>query len=106
MGIKIIFFNGNHDLWTFGYFEKELGFRVYSKPQIIEINNKIFYIAHGDGLGKGNFTYKIIKKIYLNTFCQFLFAITPSYIGISLAKYLSNSSRKKLKSSKKIFTNR
>ncbi|MBG40394.1 MAG: UDP-2,3-diacylglucosamine hydrolase [Flavobacteriales bacterium] len=95
MGIKIIFFNGNHDLWTFGYFEKELGFRVYSKPQIIEINNKIFYIAHGDGLGKGNFTYKIIKKIYLNTFCQFLFAITPSYIGISLAKYLSNSSRKK-----------
>ena len=94
-GIQVHFFNGNHDLWTFGYFEKELGFKVYSKPQVFEINNKLFYIAHGDGLGKGNNTYKIIKKVYLNKLCQFLFAITPSTMGISLAKYLSNSSRKK-----------
>ena len=94
-GIQIHFFNGNHDLWTFGYFEKELGLKVYRKPQVFKINNKSFYIAHGDGLGKGNISYKIIKKIYLSTICQFLFAITPSYIGISLAKFLSNSSRKK-----------
>ncbi|OUV57492.1 MAG: hypothetical protein CBC73_00380 [Flavobacteriales bacterium TMED113] len=95
LGIKIIFFNGNHDLWTFGYFEKELGVKVYKKPQVFKINNKLIYVAHGDGLGRGNFSYKMIKKIYLNTLCQFLFAITPSYIGISIAKYLSNSSRKK-----------
>ena len=95
MGVQIHFFNGNHDLWTFGYFKKELGFKVYREPKIFEINNKYFYLAHGDGLGKGNVTYKLIKKIYLNTICQFLFAITPSTIGISLAKYLSNSSRKK-----------
>jgi len=95
MGIQIHFFNGNHDLWTFGYFEKELGVKVYKNPQIFEINNKSFYIAHGDGLGKGNLTYKLIKRVYLNIICQFLFAITPSSIGISLAKFLSNSSRKK-----------
>ena len=94
-GIQIHFFNGNHDLWTFGYFEKELGIKVYRKPTVFEINNKSFYIAHGDGLGKGNLSYKVIKKVYLNTICQFLFAITPSYIGISIAKFLSNSSRKK-----------
>ena len=93
--IQIHFFTGNHDLWTFGYFKTELGFKVYRKPQVFQINNKTFYIAHGDGLGKGNFAYKIIKSIYLNKICQFLFAITPSSIGISLAKFLSNNSRKK-----------
>ena len=94
-GVQIHFFQGNHDLWTFGYFEKELGFKVYKQPQVFEINKKKFYIAHGDGLGKGNITYKIIKHIYLNKICQFLFAITPSSIGIPLAKFLSNRSRKK-----------
>ena len=82
-GIKIHLFVGNHDLWTFGYLESELGLEIHRKPEIIEINNKKFYIAHGDGLGKGNTVYKIIKKIYTNSICQFLFKALPSSIGVS-----------------------
>jgi len=88
-GIKIHLFIGNHDLWTFGYLESELGLKIHKKPRVIEINTKKFYIAHGDGLGEGNIIYKLTKLIYQNNFCQFLFQILPSFIGVSLAQFLS-----------------
>src|SRR5574343_371957 len=46
-GIKIHIFHGNHDLWQFGYLEKEIGCLVYSKAITREINGKKFYISHG-----------------------------------------------------------
>ena len=93
-GIKINLFIGNHDLWTFGYLENELGLKIYKKPEIIKINDLFFYLAHGDGLGKGNQLFKFIKSIYHNPICQFLFKLLPSSIGISLAQKLSNRSKK------------
>ena len=93
-GIKIHLFVGNHDLWTFGYLEDEIGLKVYKKPKIIKINNKVFFIGHGDGLGKGNHVYKFIKTIYQNSMCQFLFKLIPSYIGVNLAQVLSRKNKK------------
>lgn len=51
MGVEVHFFTGNHDLWTYGYLEEECGITVHYKPQTIEIYDKVFYLAHGDGLG-------------------------------------------------------
>ncbi len=99
-GIKIHLFVGNHDLWTFGYLKSEIGLIIHKKPEIIEINNKKFYIAHGDGLGQGNIVYKLIKRIYENTICQFFFKILPSSFGLSLAQFLSKKNKKNQKSSK------
>jgi len=99
-GIKIHLFVGNHDLWTFGYLEDEIGLKVYKNPKIIKINNKKFFIGHGDGLGKGNGVYKFIKTIYQNSMCQFLFKLIPSYIGINLAQFLSRKNKKKQNISK------
>ena len=93
-GIKIHLFVGNHDLWTFGYLESELGLEIHKRGKIVEINNKKFYLAHGDGLGKGNNIYKFLKKIYTNSICQFLFKALPSSIGISLAQFLSKKNKK------------
>ena len=39
-GIKISFFTGNHDMWMFDYFPKELGITLYNKPIDIELNGK------------------------------------------------------------------
>jgi len=99
-GIKVHLFVGNHDLWTFGYLESEIGLTIHTKPKIIEIKNKKFYVAHGDGLGKGNIIYKVTKSIYENRICQFLFKILPSTIGITLAQFLSRKNKKKQNPSK------
>lgn len=97
--IQIAFFTGNHDMWLFDYFPKEFGIPVFRNPLEIYINQKTFLIGHGDGLGPGDTKYKILKKIFANKFCQWLFGqIHPDW-GISLAKLWSKHSR--LQSEKK-----
>lgn len=93
-GIQVHFFLGNHDMWMFDYFEKELGVKIHPNELELEINQKSLYIAHGDGLGPGDRGYKLIKKIFRNPFCQWAFARIHPNFGIPLAKYFSKKSRK------------
>jgi UDP-2,3-diacylglucosamine hydrolase len=94
-GIPIHFFIGNHDMWMRGYFEKELNIPVYFEPKSYEWNGKKFFIGHGDGLGPGDHGYKMLKKVFRNRFCQWMFGLAHPYIGIGLANYFSRKSRKK-----------
>jgi len=93
-GIQVVFFTGNHDMWMFDYLEKELGVTIERKKIEVEINGKSFLIAHGDGLGSGDRGYKIIKAIFANKVCQWMFARLHPNFGIGLADYLSRKSRK------------
>ncbi len=92
-GIPIHFFVGNHDMWMNGYFEQELNIPVYHSPQTFEYNGRKFLIGHGDGLGPGDQGYKLLKKIFRNPACKFLFGIIPPFIGMGLAHYSSKGSR-------------
>lgn len=92
-GIGLSIFIGNHDMWMDGYFEEELHIPVYTEPQAFDIGGRKFYVGHGDGLGPGDKGYKLLKKIFRNKFCRWLFAaIHPSW-GISLADFFSRKSR-------------
>jgi len=92
-GIPVHFFTGNHDIWTFGYFEKELGIKVYRKPVERHFNGKNFFIAHGDGLGSGDTGYKFLKKVFTCRLCQRLFSFLHPGLGTRLALYFSRKSR-------------
>ncbi len=92
-GIPVIFFTGNHDMWMFDYFRKELNIPVYRNPIEFEINKQKFLIGHGDGLGPGDTLYKILKKIFNSTVCQWLFARIHPNLGIGIAQYWSRKSR-------------
>ncbi len=92
-GIPVHFFVGNHDMWMKDYFQKELNIPVYFEPTPFEFNGKKFLIGHGDGLGPGDHGYKMIKKIFRNKFCQWLFGILPPQTGMGLAHYFSRKSR-------------
>ena len=58
-------------------------------------NGKKFLIGHGDGLGPGDHGYKMMKKVFRNPVCKWLFGVLPPYIGIGLANYFSRKSRAK-----------
>ena len=94
-GIQFHLFTGNHDMWMFDYLEKEFGITINRKPITKEINDKIFFIGHGDGLGPGDKKYKIIKRFFANKLCQWLFARLHPNFGFSIAHYWSKKSREK-----------
>lgn len=88
-GIQIYFFVGNHDLWMNGYFEEELGIPVYHNPEVFTINDKKFFLGHGDGLGPGDKGYKRLKKIFRGRFFKWLFRWGHPDIGMKIAHYFS-----------------
>ena len=88
-GIPIYFFVGNHDLWMHDYFETELGIPVYHAPQEFKINNDLFLIGHGDGLGPNDKGYKRMKKVFTFTPFKWLFRWLHPDIGVRLGQYMS-----------------
>lgn len=92
-GIKIYFFKGNHDMWVKDYFTKEMGITIVSDELIIERNGKKFYLHHGDGLGPGDRKYKLLRHIFRNRLCQWLFSMLPPRIGLYIANGWSGNSR-------------
>lgn len=92
-GIPVYFFTGNHDMWLSDYLPHELNIAVFKKPQSFKVNGVSFQIGHGDGLGPGEIPYKILKWIFANPVCQWLFKwIHPNW-GFILANFWSRDSR-------------
>lgn len=97
-GIELIIFTGNHDMWMSGYLTEELGASLYRNPVQFEVESeggisKSILVGHGDGLGPGDKTYKILKRIFENKFFQGLFRFVHPDIGMWIALEWSKRSR-------------
>ena len=95
MGVEVHFFTGNHDLWTYGYLHDECGMTVHTKPLTTEIGDKVFFLAHGDGLGDPDQKFRFLRRMFHNRVCQRLLnAIHPRW-GMWLGLSWASHSRKK-----------
>lgn len=73
-GVKVHFFNGNHDIWTYDYLQNEVGVIMEEQPKVLEICGKRFCMAHGDGLLKDDMGYSFLSGIFHNGLLQTLFS--------------------------------
>jgi UDP-2,3-diacylglucosamine hydrolase len=92
-GVKLYLFKGNHDMWMFDYFVKELNATIISDELIIDRQGKKLYLHHGDGLGPGDNKYKVLKKIFRSPVCQWLFERLHPNLGVGIANKWSQHSR-------------
>ena len=74
MGVEVHYFTGNHDIWAYGYLESECGVILHREPLTTEIFGSLFYLDHGDGKGDPDKGFKIIRSIFHNRACQWMFA--------------------------------
>lgn len=91
-GIELYFFTGNHDLWLRDYLQQEVGAQIFHDKVELQSGNRIILVAHGDGLGPKDKKYKILKKIFTNPICQWLFRWLHPDIGIKIAQLWSRHS--------------
>jgi len=94
-GIQIHFLVGNHDMWMRDYLEKEIGLKLHFKKFIVEEDNQLIFLGHGDGLGKGDYKYKILKSLFTSNICRWFFSRLHPNFGLGLGQAWSNKSRKK-----------
>ena len=88
MGVEVHYFTGNHDIWAYEYLEKECGVILHKKPETTEIYGKMFFLAHGDGLGDPDKKFKLIKSIFHNKVCQWAFSGLHPRWGMWFKKYI------------------
>ncbi|MDO4789609.1 MAG: UDP-2,3-diacylglucosamine diphosphatase [Porphyromonas sp.] len=95
LGIEMHFFTGNHDIWSFGYLEQELGVKLHKGSWECLIGGKRFFMAHGDEYDYRSKGFRLIRSIFHNRVCQKLYAAIHPRWTVGLAHFWSNYSRKK-----------
>ena len=91
MGVEVHYFTGNHDIWAYNYLERECGVIIHRSPITVELGDKVFFLAHGDGLGDPDKSFKLIRAVFHSKFCQRLFSsLHPRWgmwFGLTWAKH-------------------
>ena len=89
--VEVHYFTGNHDIWAYDYLERECGVVLHKQPLTVELYDKVFYLAHGDGLGDPNRSFKLIRAVFHSRLCQRLFsALHPRWgmwFGLNWARH-------------------
>lgn len=81
-GIKIHYFTGNHDIWLYRFFQQEIGAQVLKKPEVVEIDGKRLFLAHGDALWYNPLNYRLLQKLFKCRFAQHLFSsLVPTRVA-------------------------
>lgn len=91
-GVDVYFFQGNHDIWTYSYFES-LGMKRLVQPYCVEIAGKTFCLGHGDGLGPTPLGYRFIKWVFNCRLNQILFSMIHPWFAYRLGNLWSKNSR-------------
>ncbi len=72
-GIEVHYFIGNHDVWAYEYLHRECGVILHKEPITTELYGKEFFIAHGDGMGDTQQSFQLLRAVFRNKVCQWLF---------------------------------
>ena len=95
LGVEVHFFTGNHDIWAYDYLEKECGCIIHRKPVTLELGDSLFFLAHGDGLGDPNPTFKFLRWLFHYRPAQILFSALHPRWGMELGLRWAARSRRR-----------
>jgi len=97
-GWRTVFLPGNHDWWVGGHFERATGVRIDRSPFVrTDCFGIRTVIAHGDGLGRGDIGYRLIRPVLRARLSSLLFRMLHPDIGASIAGLASGTSRRILR---------
>ena len=85
-GVEIIWFKGNHDIWLFDYLRDEIGITVIDGSESVTID--------GSRLGRLKPSFRFIRSLFRNRFCQKLYSGIHPRWTIPFALAWSADSRK------------
>jgi len=90
-GIPVTLIGGNHDAWGGRFLREEVGVQYHTGLVRMQIGGKTALVAHGDGLGKGDFRYRALKAIVRSRAVIGLFRTIHPEIGLRLAHGVSRT---------------
>jgi len=92
-GVELHLIPGNHDIWVFDYLPSEINLKVHRKSIRREWNKHQFFLGHGDGLYRGDHSYKMLQSLFKNRIIQWFYARIHPNGSMSFAHWWSAKSR-------------
>lgn len=72
-GVRMRMLGGNHDSWGGRFLRDEVGIELLNGPVVMEVGGRRAYVAHGDGLGTGDWGYRALKGVIRSAPARFAF---------------------------------
>jgi UDP-2,3-diacylglucosamine hydrolase len=91
-GARIRFLGGNHDYWAGPRFEELTGATVHRTPAVDTHFGKKVFVAHGDGLPKGDWSYKLLKAVIRSPLAIAGFRLFSPAAGAAIGRWASGLS--------------
>ena len=84
-GTPITLMGGNHDWWGGRYLTDEVGVEFLHHPVVRSYAGHRTFLAHGDGLGRGDLGYRLLKPVLQSAFTTWTFGWLPPALGDRIA---------------------
>jgi UDP-2,3-diacylglucosamine hydrolase len=91
-GTFITFLGGNHDYWAGSEFERRTHAVVSRDPITVTHFERKLFIAHGDGLPSGDWSYRVLKTIIRSGPAIAAFRFLSPSVGFAIARWVSDLS--------------
>ena len=92
-GTRIVYLAGNHDFWLGSFLDEQVGIETKYGPLEVNLQDKRFFICHGDGMIAKDWGYRMMRKILHNRFLIRSFQLIHPDLGVVLGKRISLLSR-------------
>jgi UDP-2,3-diacylglucosamine hydrolase len=89
--VRVILMGGNHDAWGGRFLREEVGVEYHTGILRTTLSGKPALIAHGDGLGKGDFRYRALKTVVRSRAVIGLFRAIHPEVGLRIAQSVSRT---------------
>lgn len=90
-GIPITMIGGNHDAWGGQFLEQDVGMRVHNGLLRTTLGGRNALVAHGDGLGKGDLKYRMLKATLRSRIAVLGFRVLHPELGMKLVDRVSTT---------------
>lgn len=90
-GIPVTMVGGNHDAWGGRFLREEVGIAFYDGVLRMDLAGRPALVAHGDGLGRGDLGYRVLKRVLRSRAAILAFRALHPELGVRLAKAVSRT---------------
>lgn len=93
-GVRVVLAGGNHDAWGGRFLREQVGVEFHGQPFHMELGGGRALVAHGDGLGRGDLKYRMLKAVLRSRAAIGAFRALHPELGLRLARAVSSTEAK------------
>jgi UDP-2,3-diacylglucosamine hydrolase len=90
-GLPVTLMGGNHDWWAGRFLSDDIGLTLEPNPVVRDLAGLRTLVAHGDGLGRADLPYRILKAGLRSRSARWFFRWLHPDMGATLASRISRT---------------